>query len=251
MALTTGQRWGIAAVVSLAAHGVVLAVATRRAPVPEAARGGEPTQFVPIFDGHPAAPGGGSAKVLEPQRAPAPVAARPPAAAATPAAPTAEPEAQPAREPASALAAPSTESVDAGSTAPTIAPDGSDGGGAGAGSGTGPGAAGAGVGSGTGTGTAAGPGAPTDGCRVEVGRQLAERARAEVPRAVRDRGLVGQVVLTFTVGASGAVEGARVEVSSGHRLLDEAALGLLQRPLATDCRGQYRWPFLWHRPARR
>jgi len=248
MALTTAQRWGIAAVVSLAAHGVVLVVATRRAPVPEAPRGGAPTQFVPIFDGHPPAPGGGSAKVLEPQRAPA----RPAAAADAPPARSTEPQGTLAPESAEPPVAPSAgsapEGTSAGSSgAATGSAAGSGDGAAGAGSGTGSG----GTGTGVGTGTGAGAVAPSNGCRVEVGRQLAERARAEVPRAVRDRGLVGQVVLTFTVGDGGVVEGARVEASSGHPLLDDAALALLRRPLTTDCRGQYRLPFLWHLPTRR
>lgn len=60
----------------------------------------------------------------------------------------------------------------------------------------------------------------------EVGRQfknLDERGRFYPAEAIA-RGLEGEVLVFFILDESGSVAAARVEESSGHRLLDEAAL---------------------------
>ena len=56
--------------------------------------------------------------------------------------------------------------------------------------------------------------------RDEVGRAL-ER---EYPPLLRDAGIGGQVNVWFFIDETGVVQNARVETSSGHQALDEAAL---------------------------
>jgi outer membrane biosynthesis protein TonB len=86
-----------------------------------------------------------------------------------------------------------------------------------------------------------------DNCWLEVARELVARAQNDIPRALRERGLVGKVVIVFRLGRGGLVESARVEASSGYALLDQATLGLLSRPFSTTCQGEGRWPLRWWR----
>lgn len=111
------------------------------------------------------------------------------------------------------------------------------------GSGTGARAQGLGVGRGGGSG-GAGAGGGGD-CWAAVARELATRAHTDVPRALRQRGLTGEVVLVFSLSGDGVARHVRIDKSSGSPLLDEAAVALLVRPLGVGCAGEGRWPVRW------
>ncbi len=51
----------------------------------------------------------------------------------------------------------------------------------------------------------------------------------DYPLMARRRNIQGVVVLVFTIGSGGQIEGARISRSSGQDLLDEAAQNTLRR----------------------
>jgi len=59
------------------------------------------------------------------------------------------------------------------------------------------------------------------------------------PRVARRRGLQGEVELSISINPSGHVDKAEVSLSSGHSLLDEAALGMVERAQPFPVAGSY------------
>lgn len=56
-----------------------------------------------------------------------------------------------------------------------------------------------------------------------------KRARLIYPAEARRQGQAGVVVLSLRIDAHGKIERAEIKVSSGHPLLDEAALNMARR----------------------
>jgi hypothetical protein len=239
MELTSRARWAVAVGVALGVHGLGVSLLGALLVGPEhGAAAPARTPFVFLHGAAGGGPGKGASAPSPPTTAAVrarvllPATSAPAALAASPSPPPSPTPAGPAAEAGMAAALPLGDAEGGG-------------GGAGAGSG-GPGTSG---GEGDGDDASAGGGASlTTACWAEVGRQLAERARDDVPRALRERALLGQVVVTFLVGDGGAITQARVQQSSGRPLLDEAVLALLTRPLSTSCRGRGRWPVRWVQP---
>ncbi|MFC1611308.1 energy transducer TonB [Myxococcota bacterium] len=80
-----------------------------------------------------------------------------------------------------------------------------------------------------------------DACWRKVGSELQARAVARVPRALRGRGLKGEVVLRFGFDPRGLTRNVRVEARSGSALLEDAARSLLVEPFGARCSGEGRW----------
>ena len=96
--------------------------------------------------------------------------------------------------------------------------------------------AGPATGEGSGTGAAgSGPGAGTAGIGTQAGNDYLERLKRHLarhrdyPRAAINARQEGTVQFSIVIAADGRVLGARIERSSGHVLLDEAALAMVQR----------------------
>ncbi|HEY9594616.1 MAG TPA: energy transducer TonB, partial [Spirochaetia bacterium] len=93
-----------------------------------------------------------------------------------------------------------------------------------------------GFGTGTGYGTGAGLGAGTDdGAGFHAPRPVAD-IRPQYPRSARRAGWEGVVRITADIDASGIVTGAMVTSSSGHSVLDDAALVTVRQTLFNPAR---------------
>lgn len=187
--------------------------------------------------------GGSSPSQASPATAPAAQASAPAQSASIAAAikqpepvpPLIEPEVpiMPAVQPASTGVTVSTPTT----AVPAVAGGGnangtSNGGGAGTGVGNGSGT-GVGVGSGSGSGTGSGAGTGTgsgEGLESVIQAFLNRLEKSkEYPYMARRQGQQGVVVLMVELSASGVLGRVNVEQSSGHKLLDNAALAAVKR----------------------
>ncbi|MGI5862472.1 MAG: TonB family protein [Myxococcales bacterium] len=260
------RRLALALGASLVLHAAVLAL-VRLAPAPELPAGlatalALELDVVRSAAGEPA--GGGSQPALAaPAKASTPPAGlRPRARSAPPPKPAearrpAAEQERPAPQAASAPAAAPFETAEAreadrdpvvvpaegqgsGGQGPALAsgpasPAAGAGGGAGGGSGWGLGT-GSGAGGGTGTG---GEGSTRASRLSEISRRLAAEANGCYPRAARRFRLEGRAKVRFCIGPEGEPQEVRVLESSGHSLLDQAALCVVARaapfPVVEDC----------------
>ncbi len=107
------------------------------------------------------------------------------------------------------------------------------------GAGTGAGGGGSGPGTGFGSGSGDGEGGERGRRLAEISRRLAAEATGCYPRAARRFRLEGRAKVRFCIGAQGEPQEARVLESSGHSLLDQAALCVVARaapfPAVEDC----------------
>ncbi|MGO8760487.1 MAG: energy transducer TonB [Desulfobaccales bacterium] len=238
------ETWAWAVLGSLLVHGLVVAVmlavlqdkpAPRRVVVPV-----EAIALVPFKPG----PAGGGGGRPGPVTRPEPVASKP-----APVPPKPQPRVKPPPPPKVKLGPPPPEPT-TGPVIPTPAPPpaitrakpsdtaaagsragapgattgvpGSGQGGQGGGRGTG---SGGGIGPGQGQGS--GPGSALQGYLREI-RRLLEKHK-DYPQMARSRNIHGVVVVVFTIAPGGQIMTARVSRSSGHDLLDEAALNTIRR----------------------
>jgi hypothetical protein len=82
----------------------------------------------------------------------------------------------------------------------------------------------------------------TAGCWLTIRKEFLQRMQKRVPRAIADRGLVGEVTVRLWLDASGRTQKVEFDDLKGSALVIEALRAILEQPFAHGCDGEGRWP---------
>ena len=87
-----------------------------------------------------------------------------------------------------------------------------------------------------------GQGATTATCWQEIRAEFLARMQTRVPRALIERGLVGEVTVRLSIDADGHARHVEFENLKGSPRVVDALRAILEPPFAHGCIGEGRWP---------